>query len=260
MRIWTKTNRQGFFARPCGLAIASVAVLGLSASLSACFNAASYTQPSLVRVIDASYIAPALNVWVEGTELAANIGEGTVTAYGTLPASSAAKVLVTEATIVKPTAANALVASDVTLAAGHQHSVFVTDNGIAPTAYTVTVLEDQQIAAAQGHSAFRFINQAARTGAVDIYMVPTASTLANAVPLYKNLPIGQNTGYISFTSQAVTLYILPAGTAVSATTTTTYKSDGSFSLAGGEVRSVMIVDNQLVSNPPVSVVVAADVN
>ncbi len=54
-----------------------------------------YTQPSLVRVIDASYIAPAVNVQVEGTLLAANIGQGTITPYGTLRASNDAAIDVT---------------------------------------------------------------------------------------------------------------------------------------------------------------------
>src|SRR5580700_1616613 len=42
---------------------------GISFALTACENVATYTQPSLVRVIDASYIAPAVNVQVEGTLL-----------------------------------------------------------------------------------------------------------------------------------------------------------------------------------------------
>ena len=68
--------------RLCVVAAASLAV---ALALSACENVATYMQPSLVRVIDASYIAPAINVNVEGDLLAANIGQGTITPYGTLP-------------------------------------------------------------------------------------------------------------------------------------------------------------------------------
>ena len=80
------------------LAVAAMVALALALGLSACENVASYTQPSLVRVIDASYIAPAVNVQVEGTLLAGNIGQGTITPYGTLPASNAAVIDVTAAT------------------------------------------------------------------------------------------------------------------------------------------------------------------
>lgn len=228
-----------------------VAAVSLAAALgfSACENVASFTQPSLVRVIDASYIAPAVNVVVEGTLLAGNIGEGYISAYGTLPASSNALIKVTAAT-----GGAALVTANATLAAGHQHSVFLTDNGAATNSYTVTVLEDQQTAAASGHSAFRFINQAPKTGALDIYMIPTGTTMANAIPLITDLLVGSTAGYTSFSSQTVTMVIVPTGAITPKYTST------AMALTGGEVRTVMIIDSQLTSNPPVSVVVANDVN
>ena len=70
----------------------------LALILSGCTTVATYTQPTLVRVIDASYIAPAINVYVEGTLLAGNIGQGTITPYGTLAASTAAPIKITAAT------------------------------------------------------------------------------------------------------------------------------------------------------------------
>jgi hypothetical protein len=239
-------------ARPLGasaLTAAALASLTLAFGLSACENVAGYTQPSLVRVIDASYIAPAANVQVEGTLLATNIGQGTITPYGTVQASSAAPIKVTAAT-----GGATLVSTSGTLLAGHQHSVFLTDNGTAPTSYEVTILEDQQVAAATGHSAFRFLNQAPKTGAVDIYMVPSGDTLADTVPLVTALPVGSTAGYVSFTSQTVTMVITPTGVI-----TPKYASQ-SLALTGGEVRTVLIVDTQLTSNPPVEVFTADDVN
>jgi hypothetical protein len=234
---------------PLTLGVAALAALAIAASLTACENVATYTQPSLVRVIDASYIAPAINVQVEGTLLAANIGQGTITPYGTLTASNDAAIDVTAAT-----GGATLVNTSGTLLAGHQHSVFLTDNGAAPNSYEVTILEDQQVAAANGHSAFRFLNQAPKTGAVDIYMVPAGTTLADTIPLVTALPVGSTAGYISFTSQTVTMIITPTGVV-----TPKYTSQ-SIALTGGEVRTVLIVDTQLTSNPPVAVFVANDIN
>ncbi len=245
-------NRRTRATRPphtFALGAAAIAALGVSISFTGCENVASYTQPSLVRVIDASYIAPAVNVEVEGTLLAANIGQGTITPYGTLPASNDAAVNVTAAT-----GGATLVSTSGTLLAGHQHSVFLTDNGVAPSSYEVTILEDQQVAAAAGHSAFRFLNQAPKTGAVDVYMVPTGTTLADTIPLVTALPVGSIAGYISFASQTVTMVITPAGVL-----TPKYTSQ-SIALTGGEVRTVLIVDTQLTSNPPVAAFMANDVN
>jgi hypothetical protein len=232
-----------------GLAIVAVLSLALASTLSGCVNVVTYTQPTLVRVIDASYIAPAVNVYVEGTLLAGNIGQGTITPYGTLTANTAAPIKITAAT-----GTTALTTTSGTLLAGHQHSVLITDNGAAPNLYTVTILEDQQVSAAGGHSAFRFLNQAPKTGGIDVYMIPGGTTLANTIPIVTNLPVGGTAGYISFTSQTVTMVITPTGAI-----TPRYTSVP-MALSGGEVRTVLLVDTQLTSDPPVQAFIANDVN
>lgn len=247
----TKTRnrpRRRFLTLP-GAAVLASSSLAASLGLSACTNVSGFSQTSLVRVIDASYIAPAVNVYVEKTLFAGNIGEGYISNYGTVTPSPSAQVQVTEAQ-----GGASLVNSAATLNGGAQHSIFLTDNGASPTAYTVTVLEDQQTAAAAGHSAFRFLNQAPRTGAVDVYMIPASTTLANALPLCSALAVGATCGYVSFASQSVTMVITPTGV-----TTPKYTSTA-LALAGGEVRTVVIVDSQLTVNPPVQVVIAKDVN
>jgi hypothetical protein len=232
-----------------GLAVVALLSLALAISLSGCTNVATYTQPTLVRVIDASYAAPAINVYVEGSQLAGNIGQGTITPYGTLTANTAAAIKVTGAT-----STTALLSTSGTLLAGHQHSVFLTDDSTAASGYAVTVLEDQQVAAAGGHSAFRFLNQATKTGAVDVYMIPADSTLAKSIPLVTALPVGTTASYISFTSQTVTMVITPTGTITPKYTSTP------IALTGGEVRTVLLVNAQLTSDPPVDVYIGNDVN
>jgi hypothetical protein len=243
---WIGGTRQ---LTPAKLAVTAVASLALAVFLSACQTVTGYIQPSLVRVIDASYIAPAINVVVEGVLLAGNIGQGTITPYGTLPATGDALIKVTAAT-----GGAALVSSSGTLLAGHQHSVFITDNGAATNSYMVTVLEDQQIQAASGHSAFRFLNQAPKTGPVDIYMVPAGTTLANTIPLVTALPVGATAGYISFSSQTVTMVITPTGVITPKYTST------ALALTGGEVYTVLMWDTQLTSDPPVAVTIASDLS
>ncbi len=241
---WMKGSPRPPLVRLCLVAAASLAV---ALALSACENVATYVQPSLVRVIDASYIAPAINVVVEGDLLASNIGQGTITPYGTLPANVAAPIDITAAT-----GGATIILTTGTLLPGHQHSVLLTDNGSAPNGYLVTVLEDQQILAAQNHSAFRFLNQAAKTGAVDVYMIPAGTTMANTIPIVTNLPVGATTGYISFTSQTVTMVITPTGV------TTPQYAFSPMVLTGGEARTVLLIDTQLTSTPAVAVTMAID--
>lgn len=238
----------GRTSRALVLAAAATAILAFL-GVSGCTNVSGFSQTSLVRVIDASYIAPAVNVYVEKTLFAGNIGEGYISNYGTVKPSPSAPIQITQSQ-----GGSTLVSAAATLNGGAQHSVFLTDNGASPTSYTVTVLEDQQTAAAAGHSAFRFLNQAPRTGAVDVYMIPGSTTLANTIPLCSNLAVGATCGYASFASQTVTMVITPTGQ-----TSLKYTST-SLALTGGEVRTVVIVDSQLTSNPPVQVVIAKDVN
>jgi hypothetical protein len=231
------------------LAAISAAALAIAMGISACQVVSSFSQPSLVRVIDASYIAPAVNIYVENTIFAGNVGEGYISNYGTAAPNPAAQVSVTSAV-----GGASLVTAAVTLTAGAHHSVFLTDNGSTPTLYNVSVLEDASIPAASGHSSFRFLNQAPRTGPLDVYMIPAGTTMANTIPICTNIPVGQTCGYISFASQTVTMVITPAGL-----TTPKYTSTP-LGLTGGEVRTVVMVDSQLTSNPPVNVVIADDVN
>jgi hypothetical protein len=201
-----------------------------------------------VRVIDASYIAPAVNIYVENTIFAGNVGEGYISNYGTVAPSTAAVINVTAV------AGGTLVSAAVTLKAGAQHSVYLTDNGSTPTLYNVQGLEDQSVAAPSGHSEFRFLNQAPRTGPLDVYMVPAGTTLANTIPICTDIPVGQTCGYITFQSQTVTMVITPTGLTMPKYTSTP------IGLTGGEVRTVVMVDSQLTSNPPVNVVIADDVD
>jgi len=225
------------------------ASLGVAVGIAGCQVVSGFSQPSLVRVIDASYIAPAVNIYVAKTIFAGNVGEGYISNYGTTAPSAAAPVSVTSAA-----GGTTLVSAAVTLKAGARHSVFLTDNGSTPTLYNVSVLEDQDIAAASGHSAFRFFNQAPRTGALDVYMVPADTTLADTIPICTNVAVGQTCGYVSFASQTVTMVITPTGLTKPKFTSTP------LALTGGEVRTVVMVDSQLTSNPPVNVVIADDVN
>ncbi|MFZ0392602.1 MAG: DUF4397 domain-containing protein [Terracidiphilus sp.] len=231
------------------LFLVATASLALALGINACRVVAGFSQPSLVRVIDASYIAPAVNIYVQSTIFAGNVGEGYISNYGTTAPSNNALVQVSS--VVGNTT---LVSANATLAPGAQHSVFLTDNGSTPTLYNVTVLEDAQTPAASGHSEFRFLNQAPRTGALDVYMVPSGTTLANTIPICTDIPVGQTCGYLSFQSQSVTMVITPTGV-----TTPKYTSQP-IGLTGGEVRTVVMVDSQLTSDPPVKVVIADDVD
>ena len=231
------------------LVMAAICALLMAFGLAGCQTVQGFMPVALVRVIDASYIAPPANVSIENKLFAGNVAQGYISNYGTVTPSAAAVVQVSPVSGKTPTASAAA-----TLNASTQHTVFITDNGQSATQYVLTMLEDQSTSAAIGHSAFRFLNQAPRTGAVDIYMVPSGSEITDTVPLVTNLALGASTAYISFASQTVTMVITPTGTI-----TPKYTS-AALALTGGEVRTVVAVDSQLTTNPPVQALIADDVN
>jgi hypothetical protein len=243
------------------LIAASVGALTLALALSACQSIAKSYQYSLVRVIDASTNAPALNVFVGGTEMAANIGDGTITSYGTLPTSSAMAIVVKDATATSTSTSSTLLSTTTSIVTGAHYSLLVADSSTSTSSYTLSVLEDQHTAAASGQSAFRFINEATNTGAVDIYVVPSTTTLAKTAALETDLTVGTVTKYVSFASQTVTIVIVPTGTTVTGTTALTDEyTSSSLTLTGGEVRTVLIVDSKLTSAPTFTAVIADDMN
>jgi hypothetical protein len=232
-----------------GFALAALLSIVLSCGLTSCEDIVTYTQPSVVRVIDASYRTPAVNVDLDGASLVRNISQGVFTQYGTFKAKSGALI-----SIAPVAGGKSLISAKSTLLPGQQHSILISDSGMTPSTYNISLLDDQRTAAASGHSAFRFINQGFKAGAVDVYMIPIGVTLANAVPVAANLSAGSVTGYINFTSASVKIVVTDAGG-----TKVEYASLA-IDLDGGEVRTALILDTQSTTDQPVTVSIGSDVN
>jgi hypothetical protein len=234
------------------LAVVSLASLAGSIALSGCQSVSGGTSISELRIIDASYNAPALNVYLGRTLLAGNLGQGSITAYADLKPTNEATIKITGTTTT-----TALASASASLRAGTSQSVLVTDINAV---YQVTVLEDQAVAAPSGHSDFRLLNEAPSTGAVDVYFLSgtSATVYATAKPVITALAVGATSGYVSIPSSTLYMVIAPTGIALSTTATTIYTS-AALPLTGGEVRTVLVVDPVLVTEP-VQVYLASDVN
>jgi uncharacterized protein DUF4397 len=244
-------NRQKRLTLPM-LALLSTVSLAGSLLLAGCQTISGSSTVSLLRIIDASYNAPSLNFYVAGTLLAGNLGQGSITSYASLKPTSSAVVKVTATT-----STTALVSSTTSLLANTSHSALISDINAT---YQVTVLEDQATSAPSGHSEFRLLNQAPSTGAVDVYFLSGTSDTVyeTAKPVITGLAVGASSGYITIPSSTLYMVIAPTGTTLSDDDSTIYTS-AAFDLVGGEVRTVLIVDPLLVTEP-VQVYVADDVD
>jgi hypothetical protein len=233
-------NRRNFGTRLAAIAVlAAVPLLGCQSVQS------SAPSQTMVRVIDASYNAPAVNVDVATTPIATNIGAATFTNYAFLPPENAtAYVYPTGKMTSTASAAGQFLVSE-------QHSVFLTDSG---GGYTASILDDRAIAPPTGYFSIRFLQQARVAGAVDIYVVPSTGTLAGSKPLFTDVTPQSVEGYINVLAGMYTIVVTPTGVI-----TTPYTSP-TITFVDGQVRTALIMDSQLTKDPPVSVTVGNDVN
>ena len=224
----------------------SIGALLLTALTLCGCTAVSGTGPTtLVRVIDAAYNSQALDAYVASTPIAVNFAGPSINNYAFLPPGAA------PIKIVPTGKSTALVQVSATLLARQQHTIYVTGQGAN---LQMTLLADQSLPAPAGSFAVRFLQAAVSTGAVDIYFVPDGTKITDAKPVLSGLAAGQVTTYTNIPTGTYDLIVVPAGTTKNAyTSTATTFSDG-------QVRTMLIVDQQLLNTPPVNVLVANDLD
>jgi len=96
-------------------------------------------------------------------------------------------------------------------------------------------------------------------GAVDIYLIPTGSTLITTLPLLTDITFSTNTGYLNIPANTYTVAMVPTGTVPLATTLTLYTGP-QVAYASGAVRTFIMTDQQITTIPGLQVVTAKDVD
>ncbi len=218
------------------------------AALSGCGAVISTAPLAQVRIITASPDAPGLDIYEGGNALTYNLGFGTVTSY--IPMAPGVY------TITADTAGSKQVLSSSKAAFGPlaQHTVLI--GNIAAGLQQLT-LTDQSQPAPSGRISLRFIDQATRIGPVDIYLVPAGQKLTALSPILTGIVFGANTGYLDIPTGAYTLVMLPAGTIPTSTTIPAYTGP-QVAYSGGAARTIILIDQQLVSTPGLQVITAND--
>ena len=201
-----------------------------------------------VRVLDASADAPGLDIYQNKTAVAYNLGFGTVTSYVLLPPG------VNNISANRAGTSTTLVSSGVTLATGKQYTAII---GNVAASLQETILTDQSTAAPTGQISVRVVDQATRAGAVDIYLVPSSGKLTTTLPFVTNVNFGTNTGYINIPPGTYAIAVVQTGV-VPVATTVTLLSGPSVGYSAGAVRTLILIDQQVVTMPGVQAIVAND--
>ncbi|WP_446744980.1 DUF4397 domain-containing protein [Silvibacterium acidisoli] len=227
--------------------------------LSGCENVANSSHPvTLVRMIDASYQGHAYDAYQGSTPIAVNFAGPSVGSYAYLsPGATTIKIVPTgkpQTTVTSVTG---------TFTASEQHSVYITDSNGGITAQ---VLTDQNAAGPGGDVSLRFLQQATGAGNLDIYLAAdgslpvvtgtTALDLSKAKPLLSSEAAGSVSSYYNVPPGTYDVIVVPSG----ATDTSAGYVSSATALTAGQVRTLLIVDQQLLATPPVSVITADDYN
>jgi hypothetical protein len=216
--------------------------------LSGCQAIVSSTPRAQLRIIDASPDAPGLDIYEGSAALAYNLGFGTLTSYISLSPGAYSIAADTAGT------RQLLSSSKATLAASTQYTVLI---GNAAASLQQLILTDQSQAAPSGQVSLRFIDQATRISAVDIYLVPASQKLTTVTPLLTGVAFNTNTGYLNIPTGAYTLVMVPTGTIPTSTTVATY-SGAQVTYAAGAARTIILIDQQLITTPGLQVLTADD--
>ncbi len=217
-------------------------------AISGCQAVQTTTNGAQIRFIDASPDAPGLDFYTGNAALAYNLGFSYVTSY--IPMDPGTY------TITADTAGSRQVLSSAkgTLSGASQYTVLV---GNVAADLQQTILKDQSQPAPTGQIDLRFLDQATRIGAIDIYLVPAGQKLAAVTPVLTNVNFPTNSGYLPVPTGAYTLIIVPTGTVPTATTVATYTGP-QVTYTAGSATTIVLVDQQLVTTPGVQVISAPD--
>jgi hypothetical protein len=225
--------------------IAAIAILG---TLTGCQAIVSSAPEAHVRIINATPDAPRLDLYQDSNALAFNLDFGTVTSYIQLAPGAYNITANTAGT------RQALSTAKTTFTGSGQYTVLI---GNTAASLQQLTLVDQSQPAPPGQTALRFINQATRTGAVDIYLVPAGQKVNAVTPLVTAIAFGANTGYLNVPTGTYSLAILSAGTLLTSTTIAPY-SGPQVTYSPGAARTIILIDSPLVTSPGIRVITAND--
>ncbi len=234
-----------YFVRQAARFASVFAIVG---ALIGCQGIVGNPSLSQLRIIDASPDAPGLDIYQGTDALAYNLGFGTITSY--IPIGPGTYTISANSAGTK----QILSSSKITLGVASQYTVLI---GNSAASLQQLILKDQSQPAPSGQISLRFIDQATRISAVDVYLVPTGQKLTAVTPIVTGLVFNVNTGYLNIPTGTYTLVMVPAGTVPTSETVATY-TGAQVTYTGGSARTIILIDQQLITTPGLQVITADD--
>lgn len=213
-------------ARP---ALAAALCVGLLFAVG-CGGSGSSSTTQQLRVVLASPDAPAVDVLINGSEVATSLAYKNATGY--LPVNTKPqRVDVQEVSNASP-----ILQQTVTVPASANQTLFVT----GPTAHVQGLLltdgSTTSTTVTTGDGNVRVVNASDVMGPADVYIVNAGAGLAGATPIAKSLAYGQVVGYESVAIGNYDVFLTAPGT------TSVYLHTGPLALTQSQYQTVVALD------------------
>ncbi len=210
--------------------LALAAALAIPVGLGACSDddPMSPASQSRVRVLHASPDAPPVDVLVDGQVVLQNVAYQAFSDYLDVPAGARnfqVRVTGTTTTVIDVTP---------TLSDGQDYTVIA--KGLV-SSIGVLLLEDDNTPPAAGNVKVRLVHGAPGAPVVDIYVTAPGANLATANPTLTGVPFEGVSPYLSVPAGDYQVRITPT------TTKTVAIDSGPLTLAAGQIRTAIAVDN-----------------
>ena len=176
------------------------------------------------RLMNAATGTSSVDMLVDNKNIISGVAYGTASGY--VKTSSGSHNLIIEITGTS----SPLINQTASFSSGNT-TVVATDS-------SAMVLKDDNSAPSSGNIKIRVINTSASFGSVDVYVITSGSSIAGLSPTFSSLAFQASSGYQTLAAGSYQVIFTPVGQQFAEFTT----SGQSFS--AGEVRSVVLLDNQ----------------
>ena len=164
----------------------------------------SSSTTAQLRIFEGAAGAPLVNILVDGSAMASNIGYGSATAYLTVNSGSR------HIQAVPVGGGSPIVDKTLSLAASGKQTLLIT--GASSSIHTV-VLTDGGTTATTGDGHVRVVNAANTMGPSDAYIVAAGTSIVGVTPVTANLAFDSDTGYQLVTLGNYEVFLTKPGTA-----------------------------------------------
>jgi hypothetical protein len=202
-------------------------------------------QSSLLRVMDASANAPALDLALDAATEFTNLSAPSISNYAPVNTGTSTMTLRAAGTTTGGAA------SSLDAQAGQEYSLLLMDRG---TSYASSIVEDQSESAPATEVSLRFITDTPVAGTLDIYLVPSGGTIAEATPVESHIATGTVSAYVNLIAGDYDLIVTSAGGTVPRFT------DTGLTFTSGQVRTLLFADQKYTKPAAVELVIGNDLN